>query len=75
MKWLVWSVHHSAWWGPERAGYYTHVDNAGRYDEDEALRLCRQRTPELDIPAELPVREDHALALRGLWERFGEEQA
>ena len=43
-NWLVWSVYHGAWWGPERSGYSTKVEGAGRYTRSEAIKLSRQRS-------------------------------
>jgi len=39
-QYVVWSNEHSAWWGPRRSGYYTHLSAAGRYDRNEAIRIC-----------------------------------
>ena len=39
--WLIWSHKHSAWWGPDRAGYTTSIAHAGVYDEAEALDIER----------------------------------
>jgi ribosomal protein S5 len=43
-SWLLFSVKHSTsaealWWGPNRAGYYADLRNAGRYSEGEAKSL------------------------------------
>lgn len=34
--WLIWSVEHDAWWGPNRGGYFTSLELAGLYTEEEA---------------------------------------
>lgn len=40
--WVVWSVEHNAWWGPNRGGYFTHlVGGAGLYTEAEAREIER----------------------------------
>jgi hypothetical protein len=39
--WLVWSVEHNAWWGPDSCGYTLKLDAAGRYDFSEARNICR----------------------------------
>lgn len=39
-NYLVWSNEHRAWWGPNRAGYYSSIAAAGRYTRDEALKIC-----------------------------------
>lgn len=40
-KYLVWSLEHSAWWAPEHAGYIGNVELAGRYDYDDAIKICQ----------------------------------
>jgi len=40
-EYVVWSNEHMAWWGPNRAGYYTHLSAAGRYSREDALRICK----------------------------------
>ncbi len=37
--WLVWSNEHEAWWRPNSSGYTVHVDNAGRYTHEEAMKI------------------------------------
>lgn len=37
---LVWSNEHRAWWAPNRLGYTSDIDNAGRYGRDEALEIA-----------------------------------
>lgn len=55
MKYLIWSNKHSAWWGPECAGYYQELSSAGVYTELEAARICRR------LPGTTPeYREDGA---------------
>ena len=39
-EYVVWSNEHSAWWGPNRAGYTTHLSVAGRYTREQALKIC-----------------------------------
>jgi len=38
-KFVIWSYEHSAWWSPARQGYTSHLDQAGRYDQDEAGQI------------------------------------
>lgn len=45
---LILSLNHSPgwdaaalWWGPERSGYYSALEAAGRYSEEEARSICR----------------------------------
>jgi hypothetical protein len=71
---LVFSVEHGAWWGPLRSGYVRSLGDAGRYSLAEALDICTHAIPGtsrlLGALPELPVREDHVLALH---ERFRRE--
>lgn len=52
LKWLIWSIEHNAWWGPNACGYTPSQTEAGRYTYEEALgivasanmyRLCVKR--------------------------------
>lgn len=55
---LVWSNEHSAWWGPNRSGYYTMMESAGRYSRDEALKICvnaRGGRRYNENPSEVPI--------------------
>jgi hypothetical protein len=37
---LIWSNEHTAWWRPDRCGYTYSITDAGRYQREEALRIC-----------------------------------
>lgn len=55
---LVWSNEHSAWWGPNNAGYYGKISSAGCYTRDEALKICvnaRGGRQFNENPSEVPV--------------------
>lgn len=39
-KYLIWSVAHAAWWGPDYSGYTQVLAGAGRYGLDEATIIC-----------------------------------
>lgn len=64
-NYLVWSNEHSAWWGPNNAGYYSKIEAAGRYTREEALGICigaRGGRRFNENPSEVPVLcEDAAL--------------
>jgi hypothetical protein len=57
---LVWSHEHGAWWRPNRAGYTTSLEAAGRYTRDEAIRICGDAHDGWNggksAPPEIPVR-------------------
>lgn len=55
---VVWSNEHRAWWGPNRAGYCTSLDQAGRYSREAALSICdgaRGGRQYNDNPSEVPI--------------------
>ena len=37
--WLIWSIEHSRWWKPGRAGYTQRKDEAGRYSFRDACKI------------------------------------
>ena len=39
-RYLIWSHSHRAWWRPERSGYTSEIDQAGRYSREEADQIC-----------------------------------
>ena len=48
------------WWGKNRSGYTTHLDQAGEYTEEEAREIARARDTEKAIPCDV-VREAASL--------------
>ena len=38
--WLIWSIEHAAWWGPQERGYVPDPATAGRYSLKAARRIC-----------------------------------
>lgn len=61
MKYLIWSIEHSAWWRPLRCpefGHTTKRSEAGRYTLEQAIAACRAAQQEdSDIPDEAIVPE------------------
>jgi hypothetical protein len=41
------------WWRPDRAGYTCSIDEAGRYEEQEALSIVRIRGTDVPYPCEV----------------------
>ena len=39
MKYLIWSFEHNAWWRPNECGYTENIDEAGRYEPEDAKRI------------------------------------
>lgn len=65
---LIWSHEHSAWWHGGSLGYTPHLDLAGRFTRDEALRICFRAMPGAGARLnELPVRAED---MRFLCDRF-----
>ena len=65
-KYLVWSNEHKAWWGPDHCGYTPDVTYAGRYTQDEAIKICNGANytwGNNSNPDELPIAESAALKL------------
>ena len=56
---LIYSVEHGAWWGPDRCGYVRRIEDAGIYSRAEALDICIKAMPgtstQLGALPELPV--------------------
>ncbi len=40
-KFLIWSIEHGAWWRPNEAGYTLSRRDAGQYDFNKAVEICR----------------------------------
>jgi len=40
MKFIIWSKEHNGYWKSDAKGYTNVIDNAGRYDIDEAVQIC-----------------------------------
>ncbi len=67
-RYLIWSNEHGAWWGPDNAGYYTDIRQAGRYSREDAIKTCafaRDGYTYKRRPTEVPIREDRALNANG----------
>jgi hypothetical protein len=39
VNYLIWSIEHGAWWGPNRRGYTQDVRTAGRYSYEVAVDI------------------------------------
>ena len=58
-EYLVWSNEHRAWWHPDRCGYTTSIEQAGRYTRTAAIAIASnarggwfagKNPPEIAIP-------------------------
>ena len=62
---LIWSNEHQAWWRPNSRGYTIHVDAAGRYEREEAIKIAtgaRDGWFEGEVPPEIAISEEDVLA-------------
>jgi len=74
---LIYSVEHSAWWGPLQNGYVRSIAFAGHYTREEALFICIRAMPgdstRLAALPELPVRLADVNAMVAAYdEKFGD---
>jgi hypothetical protein len=44
MKWLIWSNQHAMWWRAAKRGYTQFIEEAGRYDYPDAVRIVADAT-------------------------------
>ena len=60
-EYLIWSIEHGAWWGPQWRGYTQDLSAAGIYSRIEAEAILRQanlvRTNECMIPVACVTRD------------------
>lgn len=42
---MIWSWEHHAWWRPNKVGYTTFPEAAGRYTHAEASKICIDHIP------------------------------
>lgn len=53
-KYYIWSIEHQAWWKPGHMGYTINISEAGKFVEDEAIKICEKanivKTQETMIP-------------------------
>lgn len=55
-KYLIWSIEHEAWWGPNNRGYVLEKEKAGLYSFEQASYICKQGNKYCeDIPNEAMV--------------------
>lgn len=44
---------YALFWGPNSEGYTRIIDNAGKYSEKQAKRICKMRGEEFMVPCEV----------------------
>lgn len=55
--WLIWSLEHEGWWGPNHNGYLKERRSAGLYSFDEALKIVKDANIGLhEIPNEAMIK-------------------
>lgn len=50
MIYLIWSFEHRQWWAPNRAGYVSIVEQAGRYTPDDVAEILANDIMREEIP-------------------------
>lgn len=48
-KYLIWSNEHQLWWRPGHRGYTGYIEEAGRYDQDEAIDIVVKASCDLQL--------------------------
>ena len=56
-KYLIWSIEHQKWWGPNSDGYVDYTDMAGRYTKEEATRIVKNANEYEKDPKECMIPE------------------
>lgn len=55
-KWIIWSIEHNRWWGPNHRGYVELRAEAGEYSYEEALKIVESANiQDRDIPNEAMI--------------------
>lgn len=49
MKYYIWSHRHDQWWGPDKAGYTSHITKAGQYTVEEAADITLSCLPGANV--------------------------
>lgn len=73
-EYLIWSIEHDAWWGPNETGYTTVTAQAGRYTRDRAAAIVQRanipcppdRPNEVYVPAPAKSRVTSEAMAHGL---------
>jgi len=42
MPFVIWSIEHTAWWGPDRRGYTRELAGAGVYDAGDTRAILEE---------------------------------
>ena len=49
-KCLIWCVERGQWWKSENTGYTSNIDEAGRYEEEDAKKILKAANFNPDAP-------------------------
>lgn len=55
MRYYIWSHRHDQWWGPDRAGYTSHLSRAGQYTADEAADITLSCLPGANVAVDTVI--------------------
>jgi hypothetical protein len=70
-KYLIWSNHQNAWWGPNGGHYVQDIWDAGRFDLDDAEQRMQIRTWEPGrLPPEVAVKAPESHMPLDTWEQI-----
>ena len=59
MRYRIWSFEHKAWWKPNEHGYTPDYENAGIYQQINAIEICIRANHHSDVnEAMVPVEEE-----------------
>lgn len=57
-EYVIWSNEHKCWWAAEERGYNSCLAYAGRYDREQALKICTRARGGRQFnsnPSEVPI--------------------
>lgn len=54
-EFLIWSLEHTAWWAPDKMGYTTVLQQAGRYTRNQADEILEDANIVMFHECKIPV--------------------
>lgn len=59
MSYHIWSHRHDQWWGPDRAGYTSHIERAGKYSKAEAADIVLSSLPGANVAVDVELAKNN----------------